>query len=85
MIVHILMIYTFYFVHVSFFTFLRGVELRDFFYIRNAEGVFSLCNLLLQQYSFLYIHTLYMDCPNIEVVQLPFCARFIFFPIFDGC
>ena len=29
---HMLKMCTFYFVHISFFSFLRGVELRDFFY-----------------------------------------------------
>ena len=62
------------------FSFLRGVELRHFliFYIRNAKGVPSLCNLQLQQYSFLYIHTLHDDFSHIEDVHLPFCAHFIF-------
>ena len=50
----------------------------DIFYIRNAKGVPSLCNLQLQQYSFLYIHTLHDDCSHIEDVHLPFCAHFIF-------
>ena len=50
----------------------------DIFYIRNAKGVPSLCNLQLQQYSFLYIHTLHDDFSHIEDVHLPFCAHFIF-------
>ena len=61
--------------------FLSGVELRHF-YIRNAKGVPSLCNLQLQQYSFLYIHTLHDDFSHIEDVHPPFCAHFIFFFLF---
>ena len=71
--------------HNIFFHFL-GVLNLDIFYIRNAKGVPSLCNLQLQQYSFLYIHTLHDDFSHIEDVHLPFCAHFIFFfIIFDGC
>ena len=49
-------------------------------------GVPSLCNLLLQKFSFLFIQTLQNDCSYIEDVHLLFCAHFIFFLlIFDGC
>ena len=50
----------------------------DIFFIRNAKGVPSLCNLQLHQYSFLYIQTLHDDFSHIEDVHLPFCAHFIF-------
>ena len=49
----------------------------DIFSIRNAKGVPSLCNLKLQQYSFLYILTLHNDCSHIEDVHLAFCAHLI--------
>ena len=49
----------------------------DIFSISNAKGVPSLCNLKLQQYSFLYILTLHNDCSNIEDVHIPFCAHLI--------
>ena len=45
----------------------------------------SLCNLQLQQYSFLYIQTLHNDCSHIENVQLSFCAHLInIFPFLTG-
>ena len=49
----------------------------DIFSIRHAKGVPSLCNLKLQQYSFLYIQTLHNDCSHIEDVHLLFCAHLI--------
>ena len=49
--------------------------------ICNSNSIHS----QLQQYSFLYIHTLHDDFSHIEDVHLPFCAHFIFFLIFDGC
>ena len=39
----------------------------------------SLCNLLLQQYSFLYIQTSHNDCSHIEDVHLLYRAHFIIF------
>ena len=69
---------------IVFFTFLRGVELRNFS-IRNAKGVPSLCSLKLQQYSILNIQTLHNDCSHIENVHLLFCAGFIiFFTVLTG-
>ena len=51
----------------------------DIFSFSNAEGVPSLCNLLLQNFLFFYIQTLPNDCSHIEDVHLLFCARFIIF------
>ena len=45
--------------------------------VRNTFGVPSLCNLLLQKLSFLFIKTLHNDCSHIENVHLPFCAHLI--------
>ena len=42
----------------------------------------SLCNLLLQKFSFFFIQTLPNDCTYIEDVHLLFCARFIIFCTF---
>ena len=54
--------------------------------VRNTFGVPSLCNLLLQQFSFLYVQTLPNDCSYIEDVHLLFCAHLInIFFIFYGC
>ena len=39
----------------------------------------SLCNLLLQKFSFFFIQTLPNDCLHIEDVHLLFCASFIVF------
>ena len=50
----------------------------DIFFIRNAKGVPSLCNLQLHQYSFLYIQTCHDEFSHIEDVHLPFCAHFIY-------
>ena len=47
--------------------------------IRNILGVPSLCNLLLQKFSFFFIQTLPNDCSHIEDVHLLFCAHFIIF------
>ena len=47
------------------------------FSIRNSYAVPSLCNLQLQQYSFLFIQILHNDCSHIEAVHLPFCANFM--------
>ena len=45
----------------------------------------SLCNLLLQKFSFFFIQTLPNDCSHIEDVHLLFCARFInFFSFLRG-
>ena len=53
--------------------------------VRNTFGVPSLCNLLLQQFSFLYIQTLPTDCSYIEDVHLLFCAHLItIFSFFTG-
>ena len=43
-----------------------------------------MCNLLLQQFSFLYFQSLNNDCSHIEDVQLLFCAHFILYYIFEG-
>ena len=40
-------------------------------------GVPSLCNLLLQKFSFLIIQTLHNDCSHIEDVHPIFCAHFM--------
>ena len=48
-------------------------------FVRNTFGVPSLCNLSLQNFSFVFIQTLPNDCSHIEDVHLLFCARFIFF------
>ena len=45
--------------------------------VRNTFGVPSLCNLYLQQFSFLYIQTLSNDCSYIEDVHLLFCSHLI--------
>ena len=63
------------------FLFLMDVELRHFS-IKNVQGVPSLCNLQLQQYSLLFIQTLLNGCSHIEDVHLLFCANFIFFSRF---
>ena len=47
--------------------------------VGNILGVPSLCNLLLQKFSFLFIQTLPNDCLHIEDVHHLFCARFINF------
>ena len=49
-----------------FFLFLRGVELKTFFFHPQHFLGRSLCNLLLQIFSFLFIQTLYNDCSHIE-------------------
>ena len=54
---------------------MTGIELKTFF----PSEMLSLCNLKLQQFSFLYIQTLHNDCSHIEDVHLLFCAHFIFF------
>ena len=36
--------------------------------------VSGLCNKFLQQFSFLYIHTLDNDCSHIKAVYLLYCA-----------
>ena len=53
MIVHILKMCTFYFVHISgfLFLFLRGVEPRHFFHPK-CLGVPSLCNAYIHSFSF---------------------------------
>ena len=79
MIVHSLKMCTSYFVHISFFSHFLPVLNLDIFSIINAKGVPSLCNLNLQQFSILYIHTLHNDCSHIEDVHLLFCAHFIIF------
>ena len=65
-----------------------GVELKHISCLsvrRNILGVPSLCNLLLQKFSFLFVHTLPYDCSHIEDVQLLFCARLmIFFSFLKG-
>ena len=83
MIVHTLKMCTSYFVHVLYFFSLFGRVLNlDIFSIRNAKEVPSLCNLLLQQYSLLYIQTLHNDCSHIEDVHFSFCAHLInIFPL----
>ena len=45
--------------------------------VRNTFRVPSLCNLYLQQFSFLYIQTLSNDCSYIEDVHLLFFAHLI--------
>ena len=45
--------------------------------VRNTFGVSGLCNLLLLQFSFLYIQTLLNDCLYIKDVHLLFCAHLI--------
>ena len=78
-IVHTLKMCTPYFVNISYiFTFFTGVELRHFF-IRHAWGVSGLCNMLLQQFSLLYIQSLHNDCSYIEDVHHLFCAHFMIF------
>ena len=53
--------------------------------VRNTFGVPSLCNLQLQQFSFLYVQTLPNDCSHIEDVHLLFCAHLInIFSFFTG-
>ena len=53
--------------------------------VRNNFGVPSLCNLELQQFSFLYIQILPNDCSYIEDVHLIFCAHLInIFSFFTG-
>ena len=53
--------------------------------VRNTFGVHSLCNLYLQQFSFLYIQILPNDCSYIEDVHLLFCAHLIsIFSFFTG-
>ena len=53
--------------------------------VRNTFGVHSLCNLYLQQFSFLYIQILPNDCSYIEDVHLLFCAPLInIFSFFTG-
>ena len=39
--------------------------------------VSGLCNMQLQEFSFLSIQTLYNDCSYIEHVPLIFCAKLI--------
>ena len=56
---------------INMFAFLTGVELRQFL-LPSCLGVLSLCNLKLQQFSFLYIQTLHNDCSHIEDVHLLF-------------
>ena len=70
MIVHILKMCTYYFVHdlQIFFLFLRGVELRHRS-IRNVKGVPSL-------FIFKNLHN---DFAHIEDVHLPFFCTFNFF------
>ena len=41
--------------------------------------VSGLCNLLLQQFSFLNIQTLHTDCSHIEDVHLTFCVNIFLF------
>ena len=47
------------------------VDLRHFFHPK-CLGLPSLCDLLLQQFSFLYIQTLRNDCSHIEDMHLLF-------------
>ena len=44
----------------------------------------SLCNLLLNQYLFLYIQTLHNDCSHIEDMHLLFCEIVSLFYHFGG-
>ena len=46
--------------------------------VYTTSGLLTLCNLLLQQFSSLFIQTLYEDSGHIDDVQLLCCAVLIY-------
>ena len=65
------------------FSFFGDLELRHPF-VRNALMVSGLCNLQLQEFSFINMQTLHNDCSYIEHVPLLFCANLINIFLFLG-
>ena len=78
MIVHILKICTFYFVHnLWIFSHFLGLLDLDFFPFKMHRGYLVCVISYSNKCFFPYIQTLHIDCAHIEYVHLLFCAQFM--------
>ena len=78
MIVHILKICTFYFVHnLWIFSHFLGLLDLDFFPFKMHRGYLVCVISYSNKCFFPYIQTLHIDCAHIEYVHILFCAQFM--------